>query len=359
VTLRNFKSSAPTMHSVAEAAGVSVSTVSRVVRGHVDVGEASRARVQAVIEELGYRPSPIARALVSGHSMTIGLLVSDIANPFYPQLAKSVERAARKHGYALVICNTEDDPRETKKHVEMLEDLRVGGIVQASGGADDQALLKQVRDRVPVVFTNRRPSVEPSNYVVADNAGGAVALTEHLLEQGHLRIGFVAGPEFASNAAERLKGFRSAIESRESRGQGLLHAGSFSMESGRIAVQDWWDEGRLPTAIIGVNDLVAVGVLEQLMILGLKVPDDVAVAGFDDIELVGSKLLSLTSVRQDIEQMGIEAVKMLVRLLHSESRVAGVRKIIRAQVIVRGSTSYRLTALDQIRPRGRGVGSQL
>jgi LacI family transcriptional regulator len=347
------------MHSVAEAAGVSVSTVSRVVRGHVDVGDAARARVQAVIDELGYRPSPIARALVSGHSMTLGLLVSDIANPFYPQLAKSIERAARKHGYALVICNTEDDSRETRKYVEMLADLRVGGIIQASGGPDDQALLKQVGEGVPVVFTNRRPAVKPSNYVVSDNAGGAVALTEHLLEQGHRHIGFVAGPDFASNAAERLNGFHSVMKSLGSSAQGLVHTGSFSIESGRTAVQDWWDEGRLPTAIIGVNDLVAVGALEQLIVLGLKVPDDVAVAGFDDIELADSQLLALTSVRQHIDQMGVEAVKMLVRLLHSEGHVSGMHKVIRARVIARRSTSHRLTALDQTRPRGgesRGLG---
>ncbi len=307
------------------------------------MGDATREKVQGVISQLGYRPSSIARALVTGHSPTLGLLVSDITNPFYPQLAKSIERTARKHGYALVICNTEDDPRETEHYVEMLKDLGAGGIIQASGGPGDQALLEQVGGWQHVVFTNRRPTVEPSNYVVSDNVAGAVALTEHLVEQGHRHIGFVAGPDSASNARERLAGFHSVMKSLGREGRAVVHHGSFSLESGRQAVRDWSEHGRLPTAIVGVNDLVAIGALEEVMDLGLRIPEDVAVAGFDDIELAELKLLALTSVRQHIDEMGVAVVKMLIRLLQSAGRTTGMHKILRSEIAIRGSTSYRRT----------------
>lgn len=341
MTRRRGRPAAPTMNSVAEAAMVSVSTVSRVVRGHVDVREDTRARVLAVIDRLGYRPSSIARALVSGHSPTLGLLISDITNPFYPQLAKSIERAARSHGYALVICNTDDSQDETDRYIAMLKDLGAGGIIQASGGPGDSTLLDRVGDWQRVVFTNRRPSVPSASYVVSDNLAGAVALTEHLIDKGHREIGFVAGPEYASNARERLAGYESAMKAH---GLGSLHVvyhGDFSIDSGRRAVKAWGSEGHIPTAIIGVNDLVAVGAYEEVLELGLRVPEDVAIAGFDDIELADSKLLNLTSVRQHTDLMGAETVELLMRLLQSHGRVSGHHQVIRPDVAIRGSTDCR------------------
>jgi transketolase len=339
------------MHSVAAAAQVSVSTVSRVVAGHAEVSQRTRARVLSVIEELGYRPSSIARALVAGHSPTLGLLISDIANPFYPQLAKSVEHEARRHGFAVVVCNTEDDPHQTRDYAKMLKDLGVRGVIQASGGPDDRSLIRELGGHHRVVFTNRRPSLRGCSFVVSDNEAGAASLTRHLIEQGHSRIGFIAGPDYASNARERLAGFLTVMADLGDRGSALVAAGGFSFENGATAVRDWVADGVLPTAVIGVNDLVALGAVEALIDQGLTIPSDVAVAGFDDIELAGSNLLSLTSVRQHIDQMGAEAVRMLVTLMGRGADDAPIQVVVAPELAIRNSTSHRLDSPDTRKAR--------
>lgn len=326
-----------TIIDVARAAGVSVSTVSRVIRNHVDVNEDTRMRVREVIRATGYRPSAIARALASGRSQTIALLVSDIANPFYPQLAKSIEQEARKHGYALVICNTEDSDSETEQYVERLLGDGIQGVIHASVGTDEQRTLEQLGDDAQIVFTNRRPRSPACSYVVSDSYAGTAELTRHLYELGHRRIGFVKGPDFASNTEERLRGFLETAE--ELKIKPLVADGDFSPKSGASAVARWLKGRSRPSAVIGVNDLVALGVWDALLEAGLRVPEDVAVAGFDDIQLAGSRLIGLTSVAQHIEEMASRAVHMLVRMTSGEHNGHPEHEILKPQLIVRRSTA--------------------
>jgi LacI family transcriptional regulator len=334
------RSDPPTIVDVARVTGVSVSTVSRVVRDHPDVGEATRARVRTAIAELGYRPSPIARALVSGRNRLFGLLVSDIANPFYPQLAKVIEKEAMRRGYGLVICNTEDDESETERYVERLIDQGFEGIIHASVKSDEARTLQLVGDPNRIVFTNRRPTSPHAHYVVSDNVAGARTLTRHLLDQGHRRIGFVKGPAEMSTGEERAEGFLSEMIAYGA--EPLFVQGEISMESGAEAVQQLLGAPNRPTAIIGVNDLVALGALEGLLEAGLRVPEDVALAGFDDIQVAGSKFASLTSVAQNTGQMGQRVVRMLSLLSHKPPSHT-LREVIPAELIIRRSTSLPLT----------------
>lgn len=332
----------PTIVDVAGVAGVSVSTVSRVVRMHPDVGDATRARVLQTIAELGYRPSPIARALVSGRTRLLGLLVSDIANPFYPQLAKAIEREAMRLGYGLVICNTDDDDSETERYVERLIDQGFEGIIHASVKTDEVRTLEVVGDRSRIVFTNRRPSSLHAHYVTSDNVAAGVMLTRHLLEQGHRRIGFVKGPSYVSNCVDRAAGFLG--EMLNSGAEPLFVQGDLSMESGALAVRELLAADNPPTAVIGVNDLVALGALEGLLEAEFRVPEDVALAGFDDIQLAGSKFANLTSVAQHTERMGQRAVRVLVRLARNPSS-RFIRETIPPELIVRRSTSLPPSSL--------------
>jgi LacI family transcriptional regulator len=334
------KSPKPTIATVAEAAGVSIATVSRVVRGHADVHERTRARVLAVIEELGYRPSPLARALVSGRSRTLGLIVSDISNPFYPQLAREVEQSAAAEGWAVVICNTDDDPDVERQCLERLLDQGIGGIIHGSARLDSDAVEVMVKTDVPIVFVNRRPHGSKASYVLADNELGARKLTAHLLDLGHRRIGFIGGPDFACNARERLNGFLAMVEEHGEDATVLVATGDFETETGRSVAADWLgDEEQRPTAIIGVNDMVALGAMEAVLAAGLRVPDDVAVAGFDDIELAGSALISLTSVAQHIDEMGRKAVRAVLRLARQpKARRRHMREVLEPELIVRRST---------------------
>ncbi|HYA44196.1 MAG TPA: LacI family DNA-binding transcriptional regulator, partial [Acidimicrobiales bacterium] len=267
---------------MARAANVSVSTVSRVIRGRDDVSDETRGAIQRVIEDLGYRPSGVARALVTGYSRTIALLVSNIANPFYPQLAKSVEQEARKAGHALVICNTGDSVEESTAYIRRLLGQGIDGVIHASVGLDEDKILELMADRRRIVFVNRRPRSRDVSYVVADNRKGAAALVKHLVDLGHRRIGFVGGPSWASQARDRLEGFTRAIADAGVQGL-VVKEGDFSMESGTRAIEEWLASGDVPTAIIGVNDSVAIGAINGLLAKagGLAV----AVAGFDDTNL--------------------------------------------------------------------------
>jgi LacI family transcriptional regulator len=309
---RQFKS--PTIADVATAAGVSISTVSRVVRDHTDVSAPTRAAVLAAIERMGFRPSSIARALVSGRSHTIGLLVSDIANPFYPQIAKSVEREAARHGYKVIISNTDDSVDETAQLLSRLIEHGIDGIVHASVGSDEELVRDSLTGRVPVVFTNRRPRSTVANFVVADNELGARELTQHMVELGHRRLGFIGGPAFATNALERLSGFLTVMKEAGLDSSLVAEAG-FDIESGRLVARQWLIGPNRPTAIIGVNDLVTLGAMEAALEVGLRIPVDVAMAGFDDIQLASSSLIGLTSVSQHIDRMGQRAVQVLLELM--------------------------------------------
>jgi LacI family transcriptional regulator len=332
-----------TITTVAERAGVSIATVSRVVRDHADVRDTTRERVLRVIDELGFRPSPLARALVSGRSNTLGLMVSDITNPFYPQLAKSIEREAAVPGLTVLICNTDDDPGVSRLCVRRMLDQRIGAIIHASVGEDEEDVLAVTRDETPVVFVNRRPRADDASFVVADNALGARRLTEHLLEQGHRRIGFIGGPPSASNAAERLDGFLAALRAFGLDSSRFVSAGDFSAQTGRARANEWLlGPGPYPTAIIGVNDMVAVGAMETVLERGLRVPEDVAIAGFDDTQFAASPLIALTSVAQHIDEMGRIAVQVALRLASREGPRRPVRTEIEPELVVRRTSLARV-----------------
>jgi LacI family transcriptional regulator len=293
--------------------------------------------VQQTIDELGYRPSPIARALVRGRSRTLALLVSDIANPFYPQLAKAIEREAWLKDYVVVTCGTDDNVRQSRRRVRRLVEQGVDGLIHASVGDDEETVLGLV-DPARVVFTNRRPRRSDCHYVVSDNAAGARALTEHLIGSGHRRIGFVGGPEYASNARERLSGFRASVDAAPGV-SALVAEGEFSPETGAKAVRDWLRGEDPPTAVVGVNDSVAVGVLEAVLDAGLAVPGDIAVAGFDDVLQTASSILGLTSVSQHVDEMGKRAVRAMLRLLTDPDRPEPIQEIIEPTLVVRRTTA--------------------
>jgi LacI family transcriptional regulator len=337
----------PTIVDVARSAGVSVSTVSRVVRNLPDVSAETRDRVRAAIGALGYRPSPIARALVSGQTRLLALLVSDIANPFYPQLAKSVEHEAKQHSYAVIICSTADRTGETRRYLQRLLAQGLDGVIHASVARDQAALMSILGDPRRVVFTNRRPSGSAPSYVVSDNRAGAADLTRHLLAAGHRRIGFVAGPAYASNAIERRSGFLAAM-GEVAGSEPLVADSDFSAEGGAEVVTQWMACATPPTALIAINDSVALGVLEALTNHGIHVPADVAVAGFDGVRLAASPLLDLTTVDQHIEQLGREAVQILLHQLGCPPGAKPVQKVLPTQLLLRSSTegwSGKLTSL--------------
>lgn len=333
--------SRPTIITVAAAAEVSVATVSRVVRGHPDVSPETRDRVQRVIEEVGFRPSPLARALVSGTSRTLGLLVGDITNPFYPELAKRVEQAAADAGYVVVICNTMEDRETTRQAVQRLLDLRVGGLIHSSVGLDEPDVEALVGSDPPVVYVNRQPQNPRASFVVSDNDRAGSIVAEHLLEKGHRRIGLLAGPSFSSVSRARERGFLAAMEAHPEPTRPLVEATDFSSRMVRDIVTAWLAADDPPTAIVGVNDMVAIRALELLLESGRRVPEDVAVAGFDDIELARLKLIDLTSVAQDTDYLARESVRLVLRMIGGRRprTLRALQKVAAPELKARGTTA--------------------
>jgi DNA-binding LacI/PurR family transcriptional regulator len=328
------------MEDVASAAGVSVSTVSRVVRDKGEVSPETRAKIEDVIAKLGFRPSFLARALVAGATRTIALLVSDLDDPFYPRLAKAIGQEALNHGLGVVVCNTDDQTAESVDFVERLHD-RVDGVIHASVGLDENEVLAALGASHRIVFTNRRPASVVVSYVVSDNRAGSIALTNHLIGLGHRRIGFISGPEWASNSQDRLAGFAAAMTAAQL--QPIHSEGAFGVDSGARAVQRWIMDGNLPSAIIGANDMIALEAWAALRESNVAVPGDIAIAGFDDTPIARSPLIAMTSVAQPIEEMARRAVRLLVDQLAGSSQ-APVQVVLEPTLIARASTSTRREA---------------
>ena len=328
-----------TINDVARIAGVSVSTASRVMRDHPDVSADTRARVTEVIKKLRYRPSSVARALVSGETRFLALLVSDIRNPFYPQLARAVELEARKHDYLVFICSTADDPLETRRYIEALLLQGLDGVIHASVADDELIVTELLADLRRIVYINRRPAGDNVSYVVSDNRQGARDLTDFLLDQGHRRIGFIGGPSNASTALERLAGFEDAM-AQVADAEPIIAQGDYSTQSGVHAVEAWLALERRPTAILAINDGIALAARETLAERGLRVPGDIALAGFDGVGV--SKVMELTTVEQQIDEMGKRAVQTLISQLGELSDPIPRQEVLPTKLVPRGSTAARL-----------------
>lgn len=330
-----------TILDVAEKAGVSVSTASRALTGHPDVSAQTRKRVLSASRELEYRPSMLAQSLVLGKTSTIGLLVSDIANPFYPALARSIEDAASDFGYIVVLCNTHDDPARSLKYLDRLVAQGVDGIIHASVGEDEGHLSLAIQAGVPVVVLNRRPRLLHNvDVVVSANQKGAEAVVTHLLELGHRTIGHIAGPEYASLSEDRLEGYRRALEKWELPFDSTLVVRSkFTREAGAEAVKELLQREPRPTAIFAVNDVVALGVMDALHEMGIEIPQQISLVGFDDNEIARSPSVQLTTVRQNLHEMGRLGVVQLLDAMSNPETHQPQQIILEAEVILRNTSA--------------------
>jgi len=317
-----------TMADVAREAGVSTMTVSRVVNNKGEISPATRQRVQEVIERLGYRPSGIARGLATHRTRTLGLVIPDVANPFFSDVARGAEHVAYAQGYNVFLCNTEEDPQRELAVLRSLEEKRVDGVVLCSSRLDDEELHKVVARHSTVVLVNRR--LEPMGaengvgVVVLDDVAGGKMVTRHLLDTGHRAVGLLAGPLASHSGRWRAEGYRAA----------LAAAGAPYDPAWEIACPADVDGGRRAaagllavhpelTALFCYNDLVAVGALHACADLGRRVPDDIAVAGFDDIMLAALVTPPLTTCRVPRYELGVQAMQLLLNQIRGCPDEAG------------------------------------
>jgi len=309
-----------------------------------EISPQTRARVLRIAEEMGYRPSSIARGLATRRTRTLGLVVPDVANPFFSDVARGAEHVAYKAGYNVFLCNTDEDPQRELAVLQSLEEKRVDGVVLCSSRLDSDALHKVLAHHSAVVLINRR--LEPmdgengAGAVVLDDVIGGHMVTQHLLDSGHRAVGFLAGPPASRSGRSRAGGYRAALADA-----GLTYNPewvvfcSADVDGGHQAARDLLTDYPELTALFCYNDLVAVGALHACADLGRCVPDDLAVAGFDDILLAALVTPPLTTCRVPRYELGEQAMRLLLnQIAGSSDKVRPCDEIVlRPELVVRTS----------------------
>ncbi len=329
---------AVTIWDVAKKAGVSVATVSRVINHSTHkVNEATRRRVLAAIQELGYQPNDVARGLKKRTSRTIALIVPDISNPFYPAIARGIEDIANQHGYAVVLCNTYENLTKEREYLDLLRRRWVDGLIFATVGRNTRHLRWLRGHSIPVVLIARDVEGLEIGSVLVDNFQGAYEAIRRLIRLGHRRIGFIGGPPNLHVVQERRRGYLQALcEAEIEPDPSLSVEGNFRAEGGFEAMQQLLQIPLPPSAVFAANDLMAIGAMDAIKRSGLRIPEDVAVVGFDDITFASLVELTLTTVAQPKYKMGTMAMSRLLEIMRGKRN--GPRKIVlEPQLVVRDS----------------------
>ncbi len=323
-----------TIYDVAQAAGVAPSTVSRAFARPGRVNAETATRIRAVAEQLGYRAKPVSQAFSPSQTPLLGLMISDVANPFYAQLIRGAQVAATQVGYEILLADCRESGSRERVALERLVPV-VGGFIITSSRMADSALRTIAKQR-PAIVLNREVRDIPS--VITDNVGGMRAAVDHLSDLGHDSVVYVAGPEAAWADGVR---FRTLRDYGTAKGLHTHKVGPFlpTFEGGRAAGRVLLEKP--PTAVIAYNDLMAIGVMHTLIAAGLSVPGNVSVIGFDDILTARLVLPSLTTVAAPTRQMGITAVNNVLALIRGARPSSGEALLMPTQLQVRGSTGQR------------------
>jgi LacI family transcriptional regulator len=327
---------------VARLAGVSVGTVSNVLNRPQRVSEATSAKVWQAIADLGFVRNEFGRQLRAGQSRTIAYLGLAVTNPFFTDVARGVEDLARHHGLALFLCNSDGDPSREDYYLDMLVEQRVRGVLVSPFNPLTQHLERLRQRGIAVVLVGSTAHQDWCSVAVDDVEGGELAV-QHLLDQGHRRIAFIGGVMYAVCVADRLLGARKALATAGS-DPGLLsviETAGLSIAEGRRAGEQLLALPRRqrPTAAFCANDLVALGLLQQLTQSGIAVPGDLAIVGYDDIEFAGAATVPLTSVRQPRHELGRTAADLLLAETDSTVAHAHEQVVFHPQLVVRTSST--------------------
>lgn len=332
-----------TIRDIGRIAKVSHTTVSRVINNDSRVSQETRKTVLNLIKKLDYYPDQRARSLVSKRTHVLGLIVADIRNQFYAELARGIEDKARERGYSVIFCSNDDDAQLMESYVNHLKHAGVDGLIIASARLNEPVVEKLILEETPLVLVNRKLKDDKANYVVLDNYKGAYLLTNHLIGIGYKKIAGIVGPLNLSTGLERTKGFQKAIKENdlEFREEFLVH-GPFRRESGYTLAKKLLSLPDRPEAIFGGNDRIALGVFDAAEELGIKIPEQLGVIGFDDTEFASLKRISLTTVSQRKYEMGNMGVEILIDCIEREERAYKHKIVLEPSLIVRESCGHGL-----------------
>lgn len=328
------------MRDVAERARVSVSTISHVLNNTRHVSTETRERVLAAVEDLGYQQNLVARGLKTQKTFTIGLLISDIKNPFFTSVVRGVEDVALRRGYHVFLCNTDEDPDREDEYITELAKKGVDGLIVASAASRHNHARRLRVENITFVFMDREIEGIEADAVRVDNRLGMKLIAEHLVDLGHSRIGMVSGPLHTSSGHERYQGLREALEGLGGfLDDSLVRFGDFQSTSGQARTVELMQLAEPPTALVVANNQMTLGAFLAIQELGVRVPDDLSVVGFDDTEWAPLASPPLSTLAQPTYEMGVEAVRMLLDRIEGDEKGTPGKQFMEPWLVVRKSTA--------------------
>jgi len=336
-----------TIKEVAKRAGVSVGTVSNVLRGWNQVAANLRDRVNHTIALMDYHPNHAARSLKTSQTHLLGMVISDLTNPFFPQLARGAEDAAIKQGYLVITLNSDDQLDREKRILSALRSRRVDGIllVVAPNGGHDAHIRAVIASKIPIVCLDRVPEGIPVSSVATDAVAGTEMCLRHLIALGHRRIAMLGGELELKTAQDRLQGYKNMLAEADIEIEpGLILTGDFRTASGYLLTKQLLLSGRNPTAIFVANGMMALGALRAIKELGRQCPGDIALAVFDDVPGNGSFFPEVTAVVQPAYQIGYQGVELLLRQRATGEPRTPVQILLQAELRIGESTQLLRTS---------------
>lgn len=325
-----------TIKDVARRAGVSVASVSRALNGHDNVTPDTRARIEAIARELRYRPHAAARSLITRRTDTVGAILPDLHGEFFSELIRGMDLAARRARLHLLVSSSHGSPAETAQALRTLQG-RVDGLLVMSPHADAPLLADNLPDFVPTVLMNTRVADARYPALIVDNYAGAYAMVAHLVARGFRRIALIAGPEQNFDAQQRRNGYEQALAALLPGSRPFVLPGDFTEAAGYAAAQALTAATERVDAIFAANDAMAIGCLFALNEAGLRVPQDLALVGFDDVPTARFLSPPLTTVRLRIAELGERAMARLIGLIESPEHAEGAAEVLACELVVRQS----------------------
>jgi len=333
-----------TLRDISELTGFSINTVSRALNDKEEVREGTRAKILAAAHKLGYRPNRLAKGLRSSKTGTIGVVVTDVANPFFSALVKGIARAARDLDYSIILQDSDEDYAGEEEAINVLLSEQVDGILITPVQSGKQTIERLSESQFPFVLVGRYFQELDTNYVVPDDYLGGFMVTEHLLQQGYKRLAMVNGPLHISSARERFQGFSDALmKYGVPLDESLVVNGALTVEEGIELSRPILKGATRPSAVVCYSDFVAFGVMQAVREIGLSIPDDTAVVGFDDVRMSSCLQVPLTTIRSPKEELGRQAMQLLVDRLEknhnpgeTDKRKLAVELVPRESSLVKG-----------------------
>jgi len=328
---------AVTIRDVARVAGVSISAVSAALNNKLGVSKDTRLRIIAVAEKLRYEPNILAKGLITKKSYIIGLIISDISNPFFSKVIRGIEDIANENNFNLVLCNADEDPQKEKAYLRVLQGRQVDGLIVAPTNESNEYIKELVEKGIPAVLLDRKLNGIEVDSVTVDNVEGSYKAVSHLIHLGHKRIGIISGPKNIMTGGDRLEGYlKSLREHHLTINERLIKEGNFRQESGYDKACEFLKMRNPPRAVFIANNLMTLGALKALRERKIKIPGEMSIVGFDDMAWTSLVDPPLTIISQPTYTLGSCAAKLLLQRIKGEAPAEAQQITLKTKLIIRG-----------------------